>query len=216
MYTPGKRIASERYCFIQSGLLLDFSFSIPTPKCDVASIHLKGPTSVFWLGFGPRASWCLAQFISAGSTLPSSSRTGFSRLECAVQTGRGARDPSPLPQLWESVFCAGGIQRHCGSKQLKRKGTCGHRSLKEGHKSRGTCVCQGGCLQTERTARGGVTSFLPPSTKKDGRHARRVVTTDSPPAAVRGPIRVSPPPPTSPSPSGGTRLLHPHAVARAV
>jgi hypothetical protein len=45
------------------------------------------PAGWFWLGFGPRASWCLL----AACSLPSTTRTDISKLERAVQAGRGTR-----------------------------------------------------------------------------------------------------------------------------
>jgi hypothetical protein len=147
------------------------------------------------LGHAPAGAWWLAQFISAGSTLPSTSRTDFSRLERAVPTGRGTQ-PTVAPP-GHCACCAGCTQTLW--RQLKKNESDGpsysHRSL-EGDRARRYLYASGRLYTNKTRARGGVTSFLPSSTKKDGRRARRVVTRESPPAAVRGPIRVSPPPPS--------------------
>jgi hypothetical protein len=150
------------------------------------------------LGHAPAGACSLTQFISAGCCLPSASRADISKLERAVRAGRGT-------QQLATVHTLNTLRRRWMTENGSNIPRSTHSPLRS---AQAELHAWGDCLQTKRGARGGVTSFLPSFNKKDGRRERRLVTGDSSPTAVRGPIRVSP--------SGGTRVLHPHALARAV
>jgi hypothetical protein len=174
----------------------------------VFSIHLEvshlHSCGMVLAGISATRQLVLARWLSSfqlAVTLPLASGLDISKLERAVQTGRG--NAVGLQGIWRTLCC-----------QVKQNGSDIPRytywSLKQGYRE-GICAWGGACLQTQRGARGEVTSFLLSYTKKDGRRKGRLLTRDSPPpATVRGPTRLSP------SPSGGQRLLHPHALARAV